>query len=380
MALILLIGAGLFARTLSTLRAEGPGFTTANLLMFRVAPARAGFDGSASKAVLRRLRAEVESLPDVEVAGLARWQTLRAFGWNNPLTLQSSTRYVTEDSVSMNAVSPGFFPALGASIVAGRDFDARDVREEPGWGLRSAIVNEEFVSRYLPGGDPLETRVGIGNTQDVETGIQIVGVVRSFHTRGLREPEPLIFFPLWERSAEEATVLVRVRTSSSRAGNALRDAVGRVDPRLSPLSMRTMDDQLDRLLAFERVVAVAAVAFAVVATLLAMVGLFGLLSFSATLREKEIGIRIALGAASRSAAGLIVKEALVLAAAGAAVALPLSILLGRLLESSLYGVDSTDVTTIAASTLLLALVCLIASAIPARRAASVSPVEVLRSE
>ena len=277
------------------------------------------------------------------MAGLARWETLRAFGWNNPLTLQSSTRFVTEDSISMNAVSPGFFQALGASIVSGRDFDERDVRDEPGWDLRSAIVNEEFVSRYLAAGDVLATRVGIGNTQDVETGIQIVGVVRSFHTRGLREQQPLIYFPLWERSAEEATVLVRVRTSSALAGQAIHDAVRRVDPRLSPLGMRTMDDQLDRLLAFERVVAVAAVAFAVVATLLAMVGLFGLLSFSATLRKKEIGIRIALGAAGRSAAGLIVREALGLAAVGACVALPLSLLLGRLVESSLYGVAATDV-------------------------------------
>lgn len=380
LALVLLIGAGLFARTLSTLRAEGPGFTTANLLMFRVTPARAGFDSQASKAVLRRLRAEIESLPDVEVAGLARWEPLRAFGWNNPLTLQSSTRYVTEDSVSMNAVSPGFFQALGASFVQGRDFDARDARDEPGWELRSAIVNEEFVSRYLPAGDALATRVGIGNTREVETEIRIVGVVRSFHTRGLREQEPLIYFPLWERSAEEATVLVRARTTSARAGHAIQDAVRRVDPRLAPLSMRTMDDQLDRLLAVERVVAVAAVAFAVVATLLAMVGLFGLLSFSATLRRKEIGIRIALGAAERSAAGLIVKEALVLAAAGACVALPVSVLLGRLVESSLYGVAATDVPTLAFATLLLIVVCLLASAGPARRAASVSPVDVLRDE
>jgi predicted permease len=377
--LILLIGAGLFARTLANLRLQGPGFPTTNLLMFRVDALADGYSKAESKPLIRRLLTEIQGLPDVAQAGIGRFEMLKGGGWNNPVTVQSNRRIVTED-IAMNAVSPGFFEALGAPITRGRGFNERDARYGADEGLRSAIVNEQFVKQYLKNSDPLGAHAGIGDAPNTATGIEIVGVVKTFHDFGLREPQPEIFFPFWEGSVGNGTFYVRTRSSSQAAARLIRATINRLDPRLSVLSLRSIDDQLDRMLTNERMLATLASGFAIVATLLAMVGLYGVLSFSAERRTREIGVRLALGAPRWAAGGLIVREAAMLAVAGLAIALPVSWALGRFIENQLFGVHPMDGTTIAGAAIVLALVCLAASAVPARRAESVSPLEALRSE
>jgi ABC-type antimicrobial peptide transport system permease subunit len=205
-------------------------------------------------------------------------------------------------------------------------------------------------------------------------------VVKTFRDFGLRDPKPEVFFALWEGNVTGGTFYVRSRRSSQAAALSIRAAVARIDPALTVLSLRTIDDQLDRILSTERMLAAMAGAFAALATLLAMIGLYGLLSFSAASRTKEIGIRVALGASRWAAGGVIVREAAVLAIAGVAIAIPVSWALGRLIESQLFGVRPMDAMTIAGAAIVLALVCLVASVVPARRAGSVSPIDALRSE
>ncbi|MPY87828.1 MAG: FtsX-like permease family protein [Luteitalea sp.] len=387
LALILLIGAGLFVRTLGTFRAQGPGFPTSNLLMFRVDPLRDGYDAAKSKPLVRRLLTEIEALPDVEQAGVAVYEILTEGAWKNPVTVESTQRLVTEEDIPMNAVSAGFFDTLGVPVTRGRNFDERDARDDSDgrsrdWrgGLRSVIVNDEFVKRYLPHVDPIGARLGIGGGPDTEPDIEIVGVINTYHNRSLRQPEGEVFFSLWERSVELGTFYVRSRSSSEAAARSIRGAVRRIDPTLTVLSLRTIDDQLDRLLVTERLLATLAGAFAVVATLLAMIGLYGVLSFSAARRTKEMGIRLALGASRWAAGGLIVREAAVLAVAGLAIAIPASWALGRLIEHQLFGVRAMDAMTMVAAAAVLLLVCLAASASAARKAGTVSPLEALRSE
>lgn len=380
LALILLIGAGLFARTLGSLRTQGPGFSTTHLMMFRVSPISDGFEREVAKSLMSRLLESLENVSEVEKAGVAGWEMLARGGWNNPVTLLTSERIVTDRSIPMNAVSAGFFDALGAPIVKGRDFDFRDAFEEPGWNLRSVIVNEAFLESYLPSGDPIGARLGIGNGPDVVADIEIVGVVQTFQDFQLRETEPQVFFSFWERSVREGTFYVRTRIPSEVAIQSIRAAVAEVDPTLTLLSMRTIDDQLDRMLGNERMLATLAGAFAILATVLAMLGLYGVLSFSAERRTKEIGIRLALGARRWAAGGLIVKEALTLAAIGLVIGLPVAFALGRLVESQLFGVQPLDTPTFLGAVAALALVCLIASAFPAQKVGSLNPLDVLRNE
>lgn len=380
LALILLIGAGLFSQTLASLRAEGPGYSTSNLLMFRLAPLTVGYESVEVKPLVRRVLASVQQLPDVEQAGVASFEMLRGGGWGNPVTVVADRRFVTDDIISMNAVSPDFFETLRVPILEGRAFDLRDSRDEPGWDLRVAVVNEEFTRRYLADVNPLGVMTGIGGGPDTAARMEIVGVAADFHDRGLREPEPQIFFPIWQRSIDNASFYVRTRASTDSAARSVRTAVREIDPALAVLSMRTVDDQLDRLLGTERLLATFAGLFAVVATALAMIGLYGVLSFSAARRTKEIGIRLALGAPRASAGGLIVKEAAWLAGVGLVIALPATWALGRLIQSQLFGVTPLDAATVAAAAGLLALVGLGASFVPARKASSVDPLEALRAE
>ena len=230
LALILLIGAGLFARTLANLRLQGPGYPTANLLMCRVDPLADGYSYKDAKPLVRRILTAVRELPEVEQAGVAGFQMLTGGGWNNPVTVQARRRIVTED-LAMNAVSPGFFEALGAPVTRGRDFNERDARFGGEERHRSAIVNEEFTKQYLKDDEPLGARLGTGDRPGTIAAAEIVGVVKSFHDFGLRKPEAEVFFALWEGRVGGGTFYVRKRSSSQAAARSIRAAVSRIDPR-----------------------------------------------------------------------------------------------------------------------------------------------------
>ena len=379
LALVLLIGAGLFVRTLASLRAQGPGFVTTNLLMFRIDLARSGHTESQSKGLMRNLLAALRALPEVESAGLSAAELLSGGSWNQPLTIESGRRLVT-DTVHCNAISPGFLETLGAPILSGRVFNERDAHDIQNLGFRSAIINESLAKRYFGGGNPLRVRVGLGNSPDTRANIEIVGVVKTFSYRGLRETEDQAFFPLFEQRINGGGFWVRTRTPSQSAFSSIRAAVRQVDSTLPVTGLRTVDDQLDRALVNERLLATLASAFAALAILLAVVGLYGVMSFVVSRRTREIGIRVALGASRGAAMWLVLRDAAVMVAAGLAIALPAVWGLGRLIENQLYGVRAMDASTIAAAAVLIAVVALGASFIPVRRATAISPMDALRYE
>jgi len=380
LALVFLISAGLFSGTLRTLKERGPGFQTDELLVFTLSATNDGFDIDRSKAMLREISDRLVALPEVRAAGIGRWPVLQGGGWNNPVTVETTRRFGTDASLPMNAVTPGFFSTLGVPFTMGRDFDSRDVREEGGWGFTSAIVSQSFVDQYLPGENPIGARIAIGTNDDVVPTIEIVGVVQGYHEHGLREAAPQVFFSLWERTAAAGTFYVRARGSMESMSGAIRSVVREVEADLTVNELRTIDDQIDRLLVSERMLATLAGAFALFGTILAMIGVYGVLSFSAECRRKEVGIRLALGAPQRAAGGLIVGEALGLAALGVVIALPVTWLVGRLVESQLYGVAGVDPVVTGGAVALLLTVCLGSSALPAWRLRSVDPLEALRVE
>ncbi len=378
--LILVAGGALFVRTLTILMAKGPGFTTSSLISFGLDPRRNGYSGKEASQLTRRIYDELRSSPGAEMSAVARVQLLTGGSAMNPMTIQANERITTDRAVNYNAVSPGFFRTLGIRLIAGRDFDERDSRQVGETGQRSAIVNESFVKRYLAGRNPLGARIGQGSGPDVKPNIEIVGVVSDFSYRGFREDPEQAYFPIFEGDDTGGNFYVKVRGTSEAAFQSIRTIVHNADPTLPITYFRTLEEQVNRSLNTERMLAALSGSFGTLALLLSLVGLYGVMSFVVTQRTRELGIRLALGATRGSAIWLVLRDALVMIAVGTAIALPCVAALGRLVESQLYGIKPTDPGTIAAATLILCAATLGAALIPARRASAVNPTEALRFE
>ena len=295
--------------------------------------------------------------------------------------MQTDRRIVTDGAINFNAVSPGFFATLGVRLLAGRDFDQSDSRPAGEIGPRCAIVNQAFVKRYLAGRDPLGVRIARGGgASDVTPNSPIVGVVADMSYRGLRDNSEQVFFPLFEHDDTGATFYIKVRGAPEQAIPSIRRLVRQDDPRLPILWFRTLDDQVNRSLNTERMLAALSGSFGALALLLSLVGLYGVMSFVVTRRTREIGIRLALGATRASALRLVLRDAVTMIAAGVALALPCVAALGKLVQSQLFGVTATDPATIAAAAMVLAAGALAAAFMPAWRASNVSPTDALRLE
>ena len=283
----------------------------------------------------------------------------------------------------MNGVSPGFFATLGARIVAGRDFDERDMRLKGEGGQPVAIVNEAFAKRYLSGRNPLGCRVALGVGPLVRPEIEVIGVVSNISYRGVREQWEQAYVPIMSADAsfyEGGNFYVRVQGSADTAYGSIRATLRNIDPTLPITYFRTLDEQVRRSLNTERMLAALSGSFGTLALLLSLVGLYGVMSFVVTQRTREIGIRLALGATRASTAWLVLRDALLMVAVGIAIALPCVWALGRLVESQLYDVKPTDPVTIAGAVCVLAAGVVGAVLIPARRASTVNPADALRFE
>jgi predicted permease len=269
---------------------------------------------------------------------------------------------------------------MGIKIVAGRNFDSRDVRAPGDPGYRSAIVNEAFVKRYLGGQDPLGARICQGAGPDAKPNIEIVGVMSNFSYRGLREDSEQAYFPYLENNDPSGTFYVKVRGTPESALHTIRSIVRNADPRLPIVEFRTVNEQLNRSLNTEHMLATLSSSFSALALLLSLVGLYGVMSFVVTQRTREIGIRLALGAQRWSAVWLVLRDALAMIAWGIAIGLPLVWAFGRLVESQLYDVKPSDPVVTVVAILILGSAAIAAAFIPARRASGVDPTDALRVE
>jgi predicted permease len=378
LTLILVISAALFVRTLDALMAKGPGFPTASLVSFGIDCQRSGYSEEEGNRLIRRIDEQIRQSPIIAASSVARFALLTGGSWNDPMTILADNRFSTGGDVNLNSVTPGFFPAMGIKIIAGRNFDDRDIAEPGSRDWRSAIVNEAFVKRYLGGRNPLGMHIGEGSGPDVRPHTEIVGVVSNFSYRGIREESEQAFFPFQGEAA--ATFYVRVRGKGESSFQALRAIVRRVNPALPMTNFRTLDEQVDRSLNTEHMLATLSGGFGLLALLLSLVGLYGVMSFVVTQRSREIGIRLALGARRWSAIWLVLRDALAMVVCGIGLGLPVVWTLGRLVESELYDVKPFDLTVIAVAILALGSAGLAAAFIPARRASCVNPTDALRVE
>jgi predicted permease len=380
--LILLICAGLFLQTVSRLHEKGPGFESDRLLMFQIDTSRNGYkDAEGSRFVLRLLDA-IRDTPGVAGAAIAGHTLLAGGSWNTSMTVDFHGRRTTDRLVHCTPVSPRFFSTLGARLIAGSDFEQPAAVDFDGANrqYRSVIVNASFARRYFGDASPIGHRIGFGTRPDTKTEIEIVGVVSDFSYRGIREETEQAFFPFLSVPWSGATYYVRTIGKPENAFATIRATVASLDSTLPILSLRTIDNQIDRSLTTERMMAALLTGFGVVALLLSVIGLYGVMSFVVTHRTREIGVRLALGATRGMAVWLVVKDALIMIVSGTAIALLGGLAVGRVISTLLFGVAPIDVPTMALATILLTIVALAAAMVPAWRAASVSPTEALHAE
>jgi len=378
LSLMLLIGAGLFIRSLANLRDLDPGFRTKNLLTFAVDPTLNGYKPERSLQFYRQLKDSLDAVPGVEASSLAVVPVLENDEWDNWITVENYTAKAGEwVDPHMNYVSPDYFKTLDVPIFQGRDFRATDTQGGP----KVAIVNEKFAKRYLPGG-ALGRHIGMRGDPGTKTDIEIIGIVRDSKYESLRDEMPFeVFVPYPQTEfVNGMSAYIRTTRAPEQVFTVVRQVVNGLDSNLPLYRIKTLEKQLDNSLVTERLVASLSSAFGFLATLLAAIGLYGVMAYTVARRTREIGVRMALGAASRDVVWLVMKEVLVLAGIGVGIGLPLAWGLTSLVKAQLYGITPNDPLSIALATLGIALVAALAGYVPALRATRVDPIRALRFE
>ncbi len=379
LSLLLLIAAGLFLQSLRNLKTLNPGFEVRNLLAFNVDPTMSRYDRAFTSDYFRRLRERLSALPGVESHTFAVIPVLEDNEWDNWITIEGYTAKPDErPDPHMQYCSPGFFQTLKIPVLLGRDFNDRDIAGAPKVG----IVNQKFVKRYFGGASPLGRHVGMGIDPGTKTDIQIVGVVGDTKYESMREEIPYeLYIPSEQKGfADGGTVYVRAQGDPALVFNSLRTAVRAVDAAVPMYDLRTLDDQMEISLLTERLLATLSSVFGCLATLLATLGLYGVMAFMVARRTREIGIRMALGAGQGSVLWMVLRETLTLAGLGVAIGLTGAYAATRLIQAQLFGVAATDLLTVAAASLGIAAVTALAGYIPARRATGIDPMSALRWE
>ncbi len=379
LSLLLLIGAGLFIGTLQNLKKLSPGFEVNSLLSFSVDPTLSGYDKDRAKLFYRQLAANLSALPGVRSAALCVVAPLNFDEWDSTVAVEGYAAKPGEDmSPYMNYISPGFFETLKIPIFEGRAFTDRDTRGAP----KVAVVNEEFAKRYFGRQSPLGRHIGMGGDPGTKTDIEIVGVVRNTKYQTMREKtHKQLFIPYLQNDwATQMTAFVRTDLDSHYMFPALRSAVRKLDTNLPIYNMKTEERQMSDVLVVERLVATLSTAFGVLATVLAAIGLYGVMAFLVSRRTREIGVRMALGALTGDVLWLVMREVLIVAGLGILIGLPVALAATRLVASQLYGVSPSDPVTIVVATFGILFIALLSGYLPARRAVRVDPLRALRYE
>jgi predicted permease len=378
LSLILLIGAGLFVRTLTNLRLADSGFHTAGVVQFTISPRQIGYSADRTTAVFRDIVDRLRQTPGVRAAGMANMAPLTGNEWDNWVTIDSYEPAKGEvPDPHMNAVSPGYFESVGIHILEGRDFSARDDAHSQ----RVAIVNASFARKYFRDGRAIGHRFGSGSDPGTPVDTEIVGIVNDARYESMRDPIPAeIYLCAAQRTYNAMSMYVSWTHGTAGAATAIRQAVDQIDPDLPITNMKTFDRQFDESMAADRMIASLSAVFGIMATGLVLMGIYGVMSFTVTRRSREIGIRMALGALEGNVIWLILREVMMLLSAGVLIGLPVAYALSRLVRAQLYGIDPADPSSIVLATVLLAVVATIAGYVPARRAASFNPLRILRYE
>jgi predicted permease len=381
LSLALLFSAGLLARSFAKLAALEPGFDSANVLTARFSLIDKTYpDNAARAAFFHRVIEKMESLPEVESAGLVLLRPLSdPIGWDYPFTIEGQTADEQEKNPPSNyeSITPGYFAALRIPLKAGRGFGPDDGK--PGHPP-SYIVSESMAKRYWPGEDPIGQRLKIGRPQGKQPWGEVIGVVGDVRYRAWETIWPDIYVPVDHWSFRRMDLVVRTKGNALAAAPSVRAAMRELDASQPLASVTTLERAVDEALARPRFTALLLALFAALAVLLAAVGIYAVVSGSTSRRTREIGVRMALGAAPRNVRRLVLGETAILSGIGLVAGLLLAAAAARALQSLLYGVSAFDAATFFAAAAGISAVALAAAWVPARRASRVAPLEALREE
>ncbi len=377
LSFLLLFGAGLFVRSLQNLKSVDTGFRDIdNLVTFQVAPALSGYDAPRTVHFYEELLNNIRAVPGVRSAALAAVSLLSGDEWDSQTMVEGYNAKESEDMQAfMNSISPGYFATMGIPIKEGRDFDRRDMRSDS----KVAIVNEHFERHFFGNKSAIGRHLGGGGGPSVKYETEIVGVVADSLYEGPRDGiHRQVFVPNWGNAG--VAFYVRAGLGSSSAYAAMRSEVRKLDASMPVYQLKTLSAQLDEILLTDRLIAMLSAGFGLLATLLAALGLYGVMAFVVARRTKELGVRMALGAQAGSVIWLVMKDVLLLLVLGLAVGIPAAIGLGHFVATQLYGIKANDPSIAVASMVVLIVVAALAGFIPARKASRIDPILALRYE
>ncbi len=372
LSILLLAGAGLFLRTLLNLYHVELNFPRDKVLLVTLNPASNKYSPARSQALVEEFQERARALPGVRNASLAQTSILAPAGCSY-ISVENDSAHEGEDNfVCYNWVTPGYLASLGVPMLRGRDFTSADLHAPP----RAAIVNEAFARYFFRDQNPIGRRFGFLGPSS-KRDIEIIGVTHFLR----RHDAPFMFLALHQEAFQfRVTLHLRIDGDSNALVAALRREMTSLDPALPLYSIQTVAAQMDQSVSSQRHFALLTGICGGIATLLAVVGLFGLLSFTVTCRTREIGIRMALGAERAAVVWLVARQTLLLTGIGIAIGISAALALTRLIGSMLYEVRPNDPPTLLLATVLFALVAFLAAVAPARRAAGVDPAATLRHE
>jgi predicted permease len=376
---MLLVLAGLFTKSLMNISRVELGVNTERLVTFGLSPERTGYTPERSRALFERVEDELAAVPGVSGAAASLVPLLANSNWGNGVTVQGFPSGPDTDTDSMyNEVSPGFFGTVGMRLLAGRDFTRGDIEGGP----KVAIVNEAFARKFRITGNVVGTRMSSQSGTEAKLDIEIVGLVKDAKYSEVKKEIPPVYFVPYRQDKEvgELAFYARTRLDQDELLQAIPRVIAKIDPNLPVEGLKSMERQVRENYGPDRIVTILSAAFGIVATVLAAIGLYGVLAYTVAQRTREIGLRMALGADAGRVRGLILGRVGWMTLAGASIGVLAAVGIGLLAGSQLYELKGYDPTVLVTSTALLVLVAFGAGLIPAMRASRVNPMTALRND
>jgi predicted permease len=377
----LLVPAGLFIRSLSNVSRIDLGVDDAGaVVMFQVAPELNGYEDERNMEILQRIEEEVGSVPGVTAVSAGMVPIMAGSSWGTDVSVEGFESGPDIDSNSrLNRVGPGYFSTLGIPLIAGREFDASDTQGAP----LVAVVNEAFTRKFnLDGAQAVGKWMSDEGGGQSEFNIQIVGVVQDARYSDVKDEAPPVFFTPYRQADRMGFMTFYARTAIEPEGLLAQvpSVVAGVDANLPVEELKTLEAQVKDNVFLDRIISTLSAAFAVLATTLAAVGLYGVLAYTVAQRTREIGLRMALGAGRARVRKMVLSQMTRMLVVGGVLGVVFAILLGRAAQSLLFGIEGYDPLVLAAVAVLLSTIALGAALVPAQRASRVDPMDALRYE